>query len=128
MLSPDRMWPSPALGNERVGFVAWQWLLHFHRDRLSTKVRPNWSLLASLLPRGTVAKDTILEMTSFVFVPSRFGCQGMWLHRLPLLREGEKDIQEVQLHITSRPRFVHPCRFTDFNVIVCCLFHPQTHS
>ena len=62
ILSPDRKWSSPTPENERVGFVAWQWLQHFHRGGLSTNVRPNWSLLASLLPRGTVITDTRLHL------------------------------------------------------------------
>ena len=71
-----------------VVFVAWQWLLHSRRQVLSANERPNWSLLTSLLPRGTVIKDTRLERTSIVFVPGRFGCQVLRLRRLPLLREG----------------------------------------
>ena len=117
ILSPDRKWSSPTPENERVGFVAWQWLQHFHREGLSADVRPNWSLLASLLPRGTVIRDARLEMTSLVFVPSRFGCQVLRLRSLPMLREGGKDIFEFQLHMP--PTFCFPCRFTDINVIPC---------
>ena len=117
ILSPDRKWSFPTPENERVGSVAWQWLQHFHREGLSADVRPNWSLLASLLPRGTVIRDTKLEMTSLVFMPSRFGCQVLRLRSLPLLREGGKDIFEFQLHMP--PTFCFPCRFTDINVILC---------
>ena len=92
-------WNGPAPENERVGFVAWQWLQHLHRKGLSADVRPNWSLLASLLLRGTVITDTRLEMTYLVFVPGQFGCQVLRLRRLPLLREGRKDIFEFQLHM-----------------------------
>ena len=66
ILSPDRKWSSPTPENERVGFVAWQWLQHFHREGLSADVRSHWSLLASLLPRGTVIRDTRSEMTYLV--------------------------------------------------------------
>ena len=123
ILSPDRKRLSPTPENERVGFVAWQWLQHFHREGLSTNVRPHWSLLASLLPRGTVISDTRSEMTSLVFVPSRFGCQVLRLRRLSLLREGGKDINEFQLHMP--PTFCFPRRFTDNNVIPC---HPLPPS
>ena len=88
LLSPDRKWLSPTPENERVGFVAWQWLQHFHREGLSADVRPHRSLLAGLLLRGTAIRDTRLEMTSFVFVPSRLGCQVLRLRSLPLLRKG----------------------------------------
>ena len=108
ILSPDRKWSSPKPENERVGFVAWQWLQHFHREGLSADVRPYWSLLASLLPRGTVIRDTRSEMTYLVFVPGRFGCQVLRLRSLPLLREGGKDIFEFQLHMP--PTFCFPCR------------------
>ena len=103
--------------NERVGFVAWQWLQHFHREGLSADVRPNWSLLASLLPRGTVITDTRLEMTYLVLVPGRFGCQMLRLRSLPLLREGGENIFVFQLHMPLT--FCFPCRFTDINVIPC---------
>ena len=57
---------SPTPENERVGFVAWQWLQHFHREGLSADVRLHWSLLASLLPRGTVNRDARLEIADLV--------------------------------------------------------------
>ena len=93
-LSPDRKWSSPTPENKRVGFVAWQWLQHFHREGLSA-----------------------------VFVPSRFGCHVLRLRRLPLLREGGKDIFEFQLHM--QPTFCFPCRFTDIDVIPCRLLPPS---
>ena len=124
ILSPDRKWSSPTPENERVGFVAWQWLQHFHREGLSANARHHWSLLASLLPRGTVIRDTRSEMTYLVFVPSRFGCQVLRLRSLPLLQEGGKDIFEFQMH--TQPTFCFPCRFTDINVIPCRPLPPST--
>ena len=59
ILSPDRKWSSPTPENERVGFVAWQWLQHFHRDGLSTNVRHHRSLLASLLLQRYEIRDDI---------------------------------------------------------------------
>ena len=90
ILSPDRKWSSPTPKNERVGFVAWYWLQHFHREGLSADVRPHWSLLASLLPRGTVIRDTRLEMTSLVFVP-------IWL----------SSVQASQFAVAARGRDRH---------------------
>ena len=91
ILSPDRKWSSPTPENERVGFVAWQWLQHFHCEGLSTNVRPHWGLLASLLPRRTVIRDTRSEMTSLV-------------RRLSLLREGGKT--STSSNCTCLPRSV----------------------
>ena len=120
ILSPDRKWSSPTTENECVGFVVWQWLQHSHREGLSADVRPHWSLLASMLLRGTVIRDTRLEMTSLVFVPSRVGCQVLRLRSLPLLR---KNIFEFQLHMPAT--FCFLCRFTDINVILCRSLPPS---
>ena len=79
---------------------------HFHREGLSADVRPHGSLLASLLLRGTVIRDSRSEMTYLVFVPGRFGCQVLRLRSLPLLREGGKDIFEFLLHMP--PTFCFP--------------------
>ena len=117
ILSPDRKWPSPTPENERVGCVAWQGLLHFHGEGLSTNVLPSWGLLASLLPRGTVIKDTRLEKTSVVFVPGRFGCQVFQASSLALAREGGKDIYEFQHHMP--PTFCFPGRLIDINAVPC---------
>ena len=114
ILSPDRKWPSPTPENERVGCVAWQWLLHFHGEGLSTNVRPSWGLLASLLPRGTVIKDTRLVKTSLVIVPGRFGRQVF--HSSSACRCCEKE-GKTSMSSNIRPRVFQP--LIDINAVPC---------
>ena len=103
ILSPDRKWSSPTPENERVGFTAWQWLLHFHREGVSADVRPNWSLLASLLPRGTVIRDT-----SGDDIP-RFRPDPIWLSSVETLSfavAARKGKTSTSPNVTCHPRFV----------------------
>ena len=90
ILSPYRMWSSPTPENERVGCVAWQWLLHFHGEGLYTNVRPSWGLLARRQPSFSCQADLVVKC-----------------FRLRRLLYYEKEGKtSMSSNITCRPRFV----------------------